>query len=79
MTHNPDSILIYPVHLNPIVREIAYSILSDQEGIFLLEPLDFADMVNLIARSYLVFSHTGGLQEESAVFSTREILLKSKR
>jgi UDP-N-acetylglucosamine 2-epimerase (non-hydrolysing) len=62
---NDDIIVIYPVHLNPIVRETANSILGNMERVYLIEPIDVEDMHNLMARSYLVMTDSGGLQEEA--------------
>lgn len=60
-----DTILVYPVHLNPAVREIVFNILSNRERIILTEPLDVLDMHNLVARSYMIMTDSGGLQEEA--------------
>lgn len=61
----PDVHIVYPVHLNPAVRKIVVPMLADTERIHLIEPLDVEDMHNLIARSYLVMTDSGGLQEEA--------------
>lgn len=60
-----DVVIIYPVHLNPAVREIVFSILSNHSKIILTNPLDVLDMHNLIARSYMIMTDSGGLQEEA--------------
>lgn len=60
-----DVVLVYPVHLNPAVRETVFDILSNHERIVLTEPLDVLDMHNLIARSCIVMTDSGGLQEEA--------------
>ncbi|GAA4846787.1 UDP-N-acetylglucosamine 2-epimerase (non-hydrolyzing) [Paenibacillus vulneris] len=73
---HPDAIVIYPVHLSPAVRELASSILSDHERIHLLEPIDYPDMINLLSRSYLILSDSGGLQEETPVFHKPLILMR---
>ena len=73
---NPDVLLIYPVHLSPIVRQAAAEGLQGHERIQLLEPIEFPDMVNLLARSYMVMSDSGGLQEESTVFSRPMVLMR---
>jgi UDP-N-acetylglucosamine 2-epimerase (non-hydrolysing) len=73
---NPDVLIVYPVHLSPTVREIAYSILSAHERILLLEPIDFDDMLNLQARSHFIMSDSGGLQEECVVFHKPLILMR---
>jgi UDP-N-acetylglucosamine 2-epimerase (non-hydrolysing) len=73
---NPDVLIVYPVHLSPTVREIAYSILSAHERILLLEPIDFDDMLNLQARSHFIMSDSGGLQEECVVFHKPLVLMR---
>lgn len=56
--------VVYAVHKNPAVREVAFSVLGDLERVHLVEPLDLKDMHNLMKRSYLVMTDSGGLQEE---------------
>jgi UDP-N-acetylglucosamine 2-epimerase (non-hydrolysing) len=57
--------LIFPVHPNPNVRAATEEILADRERIFLLEPLDYADFVALMKKSWLIVSDSGGVQEEA--------------
>ena len=61
---NPDVEVVYAVHKNPAVREVAYGVLGDLDRVHLVEPLDLKDMHNLMKRSYLVMTDSGGLQEE---------------
>ena len=56
---------LYPVHMNPAVREIAESELKDCDHIHLVEPLDVIDCHNIMARSYLILTDSGGIQEEA--------------
>lgn len=56
--------VVYAVHKNPTVRDVVYQILGDVPGVHLVEPLDLKDMHNLMKRSYLVLTDSGGLQEE---------------
>ncbi|MGL4736732.1 MAG: non-hydrolyzing UDP-N-acetylglucosamine 2-epimerase [Cellulosilyticaceae bacterium] len=56
--------VVYAVHKNPAVREVVEAILGDVERVHLVEPLDIKDMHNLMKRSYLVLTDSGGLQEE---------------
>ncbi len=65
MAENPDVKVIYPIHLNPLVRQIAYSVFNGEEKIHLIEPLDVLDFHNFLARSYLVLTDSGGIQEEA--------------
>lgn len=61
----PDAQAVFPVHLNPVVRETVVASLGDQERVLLVEPLIATDYHNLLARSYLVLSDSGGVQEEA--------------
>ena len=61
---NPKVEVVYAVHKNPAVREVAFEILGNLERVHLVEPLDLKDMHNLMKRSYLVMTDSGGLQEE---------------
>lgn len=56
--------VVYAVHLNPAVREVANQYLGTLKNVHLIEPLDLNDMHNLMKRSYLVLTDSGGLQEE---------------
>jgi len=62
---NSDVVLIYPMHLNPKVREIAGRILGNMERVHLIEPLDYLPFTNLMAKCYLVVTDSGGVQEEA--------------
>lgn len=56
--------IVYAVHFNPLVREVANRILGDNPRIHLIDPIDMTDMHNLINLSYMVMTDSGGLQEE---------------
>ena len=56
---------IYPIHMNPVVRKIADEILGGDERIHIIEPLDVLDFHNFMARSYLILTDSGGIQEEA--------------
>lgn len=62
---HPDIKAIYPIHMNPVVRETANAILGDDDRIRIIEPLDVLDFHNFLARSYLVLTDSGGIQEEA--------------
>jgi UDP-N-acetylglucosamine 2-epimerase (non-hydrolysing) len=61
----PDVEIVYPVHLNPNVREPVNRLLAGIENIHLIEPLDYLPFVYLMHRSYLILSDSGGIQEEA--------------
>lgn len=57
--------IVYPVHLNPNVRQPVNDILSGISNVHLIEPLDYPDMIKLMNQSYLVLTDSGGIQEEA--------------
>lgn len=57
--------IIYPVHMNPQVREYAWKYFGNSEKIHLIEPLDVMDFHNFLSRCYLVLTDSGGIQEEA--------------
>lgn len=65
MEEHPDTKAIYPIHMNPAIREIANTILGDNERIHIIEPLDVLDFHNFQARSHLILTDSGGIQEEA--------------
>jgi UDP-N-acetylglucosamine 2-epimerase (non-hydrolysing) len=70
--------VIYPVHLNPAVRETVNSILGNTERINLIDPLDVQDMHNLMARCYMVMTDSGGLQEEAPSLGKPVLVLREE-
>lgn len=70
--------VIYPVHLNPVVRETAFSILGNEDRIHLISPLDVEDMHNLMSKSFLVLTDSGGLQEEAPSFGIPVVVLRTE-
>ena len=65
MDEHPDVKSIYPIHMNPVVREIAQEYLGDDDRIHIIEPLDVLDFHNFLSRSYLILTDSGGIQEEA--------------
>lgn len=61
----PEADFVYPVHLNPNVQEPVNRILQGKANVYLVEPLDYLPFVYLMARSYLILSDSGGVQEEA--------------
>lgn len=62
---NPDIKAIYPIHMNPIIREAANDILGNTDRIRIIEPLEVLDFHNFLSRSYLILTDSGGIQEEA--------------
>lgn len=65
MDEHPDVKAIYPIHMNPVVRETANEILGDDDRIHIIEPLDVIDFHNFQAQSHLILTDSGGIQEEA--------------
>lgn len=65
MDEHPDLKAIYPIHMNPVVRQIADEILGGEDRIHIIEPLEVVDFHNFMARSYLILTDSGGIQEEA--------------
>ena len=73
---HPDVRVIYPVHLNPDIREAAEAELQDCERIRLMEPIDVLDCHNLMARSHLILTDSGGIQEEAPALGKPVLVLR---
>ena len=65
MDEHPDVKAIYPIHMNPAVREIADEVFKGEERMHLIEPLDVLDFHNFMEHSYLILTDSGGIQEEA--------------
>ena len=65
MDEYPDVKAIYPIHMNPAVRASAAETLGADDRIHIIEPLDVVDFHNFMARSYLILTDSGGIQEEA--------------
>ena len=65
MDEHPDVKAIYPIHMNPVVRQTADEILGGEERIRIIEPLEVLDFHNFLARSYMILTDSGGIQEEA--------------
>ena len=72
----PDVKVIYPVHLNPRVQEVAKEVLGDDERIRLIEPLDVLDFHNFMERAYFIMSDSGGVQEEAPSLGKPVLVLR---
>ena len=65
MDEHPDVKAIYPIHMNPVVRQTTDEILGGEERIRIIEPLEVLDFHNFLARSYMILTDSGGIQEEA--------------
>ena len=76
--NHEDVIAVYPVHLNPAVRNTVFNILGGHDRIMLVNPLDVLDMHNLLSRSCMVMTDSGGLQEEAPAFGKPVLVLRTE-
>lgn len=70
--------VIYPIHLNPKVRAIAKEVFGELKGIYLIEPLTYKPFANLMAKSYLIMTDSGGLQEEAPALGKPVLVLRKE-
>ena len=76
--YKDDIEIVYPVHLNPIVQDTAREILGGYSNVHLIDPLNVCDMHNLVNRSYLVLTDSGGLQEEAPSLGKPVLVLRNE-
>jgi len=69
---------VYPVHLNPKVRETVNMVLAEEKKVHLIEPVDVEDMHNLMAASFLVMTDSGGIQEEAPSCGIPVVVLRNE-
>lgn len=68
--------VVYPVHLNPVVREAAYRVLGDHVRIHLIDPLDVIEFHNFASRAYFILTDSGGVQEEAPSLGVPVLVLR---
>lgn len=73
---NPGVYIVYPVHLNPNVQKTAQQVLGNHPKIHLIPPVDYLDLVNLLEKSYLVVTDSGGIQEEAPALGKPVLVLR---
>ena len=74
----PETELVYPVHLSPVVQEAARQYLGGHPRIHLIDPLDVREMHNLMSRCHLVMTDSGGLQEEAPALGRPVLVLRKE-
>ena len=75
---NPDIQVVYPVHLNPNVRNTVFRILKDIDRVILIEPLDYAPFANLIKQAHIILTDSGGIQEEAPSLGKPVLVLRDE-
>ena len=76
MNEHADIKAIYPIHMNPVVRETADAILGGDDRIHIIEPLEVLDFHNFLSRSYLILTDSGGIQEEAPSLGKPVLVLR---
>lgn len=74
----PDVQIVYPIHLNPAVQKPAHEILGGMERVYLIDPIEVQDMHNLMARSYMIMTDSGGIQEEAPALGKPVLVLRTE-
>ena len=69
--------IIFPVHKNPVLQNLAARILGDCQGINLVQPMDYEPFINLMARSHIVLTDSGGLQEEAPALGKPVLVMRT--
>lgn len=72
----PDVKVLYPMHMNPAVREMAHECFDGQGRIRMIEPMDVLDFHNLMARAYLIMTDSGGIQEEAPALGKPVLVMR---
>ncbi|SKC56412.1 UDP-N-Acetylglucosamine 2-epimerase [Maledivibacter halophilus] len=75
---NEDAEVVFPIHLNPKVREIAFSILENTPRVHLIDPLDYEPFANLMNRAYVILTDSGGIQEEAPALGKPVLVLRTE-
>lgn len=71
-------VILFPVHKNPVIREVVFQYLGNMTNIILLEPLNYREMANLMALSAIILTDSGGIQEEAPVLGKPVLILRSE-
>lgn len=75
---NPDIQILYPVHPNPNVKDVAHAMLGDVDNIVLCQPLDYAPFIAAMKKAYLIISDSGGVQEEAPALGVPVLVLREE-
>ena len=78
MEEHKDLKALYPIHMNPLVREAADKELGDFDRIHLIDPIEVIDCHNIMARSFLILTDSGGIQEEAPSLGKPVLVMRDK-
>ena len=76
LDEHPDCKAVYPIHMNPIVRKAADEELGDCDRIHIIDPIEVFDCHNFEARSYLILTYSGGIQEEAPAYGVPVLVMR---
>jgi len=76
LKENDEVEVVFPVHLNPVIRELAAEKFEDAARVHLIEPLDYEPFINLMNKSYLILTDSGGIQEEAPSLGKPVLVLR---
>ena len=74
----PNLLIIFPIHKNPKIRKIVHNIFKHRKEAILLDTLDYKDMINLMSKSYIVLTDSGGIQEEAPSLGKPVLVLRNE-
>lgn len=74
----PNHRVVYPVHMNPAIVQLAEKILGQEKNIYLIEPLDYAPFANLLASATLILTDSGGIQEEAPALGKPILVMRTE-
>lgn len=77
MEEHPDTKALYPIHMNPVVRQAADEELGNFDRLHLIEPIEVLDCHNIMARSYLILTDSGGIQEEAPSLGVPVLVMRN--
>nr|WP_281836238.1 UDP-N-acetylglucosamine 2-epimerase (non-hydrolyzing) [Propionigenium maris] len=78
VAENEEVEVVFPVHLNPKIRELANNVFGEVERVHLIEPQDYEPFVNLISKSHLIMTDSGGIQEEAPALGKPVVVLRTE-
>jgi len=67
---------LFPVHLNPVVREVAQKVFGNAENVYMIRPLDYVSFVHAMKKAVLIITDSGGIQEEAPAFGTPVLVMR---
>jgi len=70
--------VVFPMHMNPKIRELAKNVFSGTEGIHMIEPLDYEPFANIMSKSHIIMTDSGGIQEEAPALGKPVVVMRTE-